>query len=59
VNSVDPFILSITLNVNYYLQMLQIMLLLLNEQKIRYILQKIPPNHFIIGKVGSIQGSEW
>jgi len=59
VNSVGPFILGITFNVNYYLQMPQIMLLLLNEQKVRYNLQKIPPTHFITGKVGNIQGSDW
>ena len=37
----------------------QIILLLLNEQKVRYILQKIPPTDFTTGKVESIQGSDW
>lgn len=54
-SSLFPFIVGLTLNANHYLQMPQILLPLLNEQKIHYILQKIPPYHFINGKVGRIQ----
>ena len=60
--SIGPFILGITLNVNCYLQMRHFMLLLLSEQKVPYISQKIPPNRFITGRVGvggGIQGSDW